>query len=455
MFETFTLLLTEIHRTLFQKVKQSPILYFFFTSMMFFSVVMFAFLTLFLIRTEAEISLLDVFYGIFFIFFMKTAHDVHTYFITSPYLLYAFSTQISQTQTIRELFLTIFVINTGLWFLFSGLYLLILNGIGISISYPQEYLMFSIGVITAICLGATIAIHFFSTVRYRLLPTAILLIFSWISQSMMFLVITLPLAILHLWWSLSHAMDSYLFVKRKERTTDKSQVKIRNIIPTLYNREITVLWRDKLLYSFIATAILTGLFTGYLAIYGADLLLPDSLQDYAGEFLPDMFVFLGIYIVVLYTAVFPALNLFLNEEKTMWILHHLPLASTDIVQGKMISLTLCFLTTIPFLAYVSIFIGLDNILFLLWFLVFSYLAGVSIALPFGAKYVGKKSDILLLYSVAMILFAVLVIAGNAGLTLLMNIPFGSMYLGIILFIEIGILYSSMKLSSHILSIYET
>ena len=452
MLETFRTLLTDIHRSLLQKMKQSPILYLFFSSMMFFSVVMFAFLTLFLMKTEADISLLDVFYGVFFIFFMKTTHDVHTYFITSPYLQYTLSTQVPHTTTIRELFFAIFMINTGMWFLFSGLYLLILHGIGISISYLTEYLMFSLGVISAICLGCSIALHFFSSIRYRLLPTAILLGFYWFSQSMIFVVITLPLALLHLRWSVSHAMDSYLYVNRKERTTDKSQVKIRGIIPTIYTREITVLWRDKLLYSFLITSILTALFTGYLAIYGTELLIPESLKEYAGEFLPDMFVFLGIYIVVLYTAVFPSLNLFLNEEKTMWILRHLPLSSDNIVTGKVISLALCFLTTIPFLAYVSIFIGLDNILFLIWFLVFSYLAGIIIALPFGAKYVGKKSDVLLLYSVAMILFAILAIAGNGGLTLVMISSFGPLILCLLLLIEISILYVSMKLSADIITI---
>ena len=364
MLETFTTILTDIRRSLFQKIRSSPILYLFFSSMMFFSVVMFAFLTLFLMKTEADISLLDVFFGIFFIFFMKSTSDFHNHFINSPYLLYAFSTQVSQTKTIREIFLVIFFINTGIWFSFSALYLLTLHSLGIDIFYPIEYLVFSSGVIIAIVLGCSVTIHFFSSLRYRLLPTVILLGFYWFSQSMTFIVLTLPLALLHLIWSLSHATDSYLFVNRKERTKDKSQVKIRNIIPTICYREITVLWRDKLLFSFIFTSVTTALFTGYLAIYGTDLLIPESLKEYAGEFLPDMFVFLGIYIVVIYTAVFPSLNLFLNEEKTMWILRNLPLSNETIVKGKVLSLTLCFLTSLPFLAYVSLFIGLDNIVFL-------------------------------------------------------------------------------------------
>lgn len=452
MLETFTAILTDIRRSLFQKIRSSPILYLFFSSMMFFSVVMFAFLTLFLMKTEADISLLDVFFSIFFIFFMKSTHDFHTHFINSPYLSYAFSTQVSQTKTIREIFLVVFFINTGIWFSFSGLYLLTLYSLGINIYYPIEYLMFSTGVIIAIFLGCSIAIHFFSSLRYRLLPTVILLGFYWFSQSMAFLVITLPLALLHLVWSLSHAMDSYLFVNRKERIKDKSQVKIRDIIPTICYREITVLWRDKLLFSFIFTSITTGLFTGYLAIHGTDLLIPESLKEYAGEFLPDMFVFLGIYIVVIYTAVFPSLNLFLNEEKTMWILRNLPLSNETIVRGKVLSLTLCFVTSLPVLAYVSLFIGLDNIVFLTWLLVFSYIAGIIVAVPLGAKYVGKKSDILLLYSVAMILFAVLGVAGNLGLTLITTRVDAFFLLGAVLIVEVFVLFLSLKLSARILSI---
>ena len=259
MLETFTALLIDIRRSLFQKIRSSPILYLFFSSMMFFSVVMFAFLTLFLMKTEADVSLLDVFYGLFFVFFMKSTADFHTHFINSPYLSYAFSTQVSQTKTIVEIFLAIFFINIGIWLSFSGLYLISLYSLGIDINYPIEYLLFSAGIITAIFLGCSVSIHFFSSLRYRLLPTVILLGLYWFTQNMLFLALTLPLALIHLVWGLQHAMDSYLFVSRKERTKDKSQVKIRSILPTLFYREITVLWRDKLLFSFIFTYKIIGL----------------------------------------------------------------------------------------------------------------------------------------------------------------------------------------------------
>lgn len=452
MLETFKATLTYIRRGLFHKIKQSPILYFFFSSMVVFSIVMFAFLTLFLMKTEADVNLLDVFYGLFFIFFMKSTADFHTHFVNSPYLSYPFSTQVSQTRTIVEIFFAIFVINIGVWVSFSGLYLVSLSFLGVDIAYPVEFLLFSVGVIIGILLGCSVAVHFFSSLRYRLLPTIILLGCYWFSQNMLFIALTLPLAVLHLSWSLRHAMPSYQFVKRKERIKEKAQVKIRDVLPTLFHREITVLWRDRLLFSFIFTSISTAIFTGYLAIYGTDLLIPESLKEYAGEFLPDMFVFLGLYIVVIYTSVFPSLNLFLNEEKTMWILRNLPLTNETIVKGKVLSLVLCFVTALPFLAYISIFIGLDNIIFLTWLLVFSFIAGIIVSVPLGAKYVGKKSDILLLYSIAMILFAILGTAGSIGNIINKSIEYASVLWCLILIIEVFVLLLSLKLSSHILSL---
>jgi len=452
MLETFRIILTEIRRNLFKKMKTSPILYLFFSFMMFFSIVMFAFLTLFLLHTEAVISLLDVFFGIFFLFFIKSSTDLYTNFIKSPYVTYALSTQVSHKKTITEIVLAIFLMNLGMWFLLSGLYLIFLFGLGINISYPVEYLLFSAGVMIANFLGISLALHYSSSLRYRLIPTVVLLAFYWYSQNILVIGLTLPLALLHLAWSLNHAMDSYRFVKRKKRIKEKIQAKVRDIIPAICTREITVLWRDRLLFSFIFMAVITGLFSGYLAIYGADLLIPESLQEFAGEFLPDMFVFLGLYVVVIQTSVFPALNLFLNEEKTMWILRNVPISNKIIVYGKVVSLSLCYITAIPFLAYVSIFIGLDNIGFLAWLLTFSFIAGIIVSVPLGAKYVGKKSDILLLYAVAMILFVIVSAAGGIGMMMNKYVNYSFVLFAAALMIEIVILFVSLKLSSYLISL---
>jgi hypothetical protein len=200
-------------------------------------------------------------------------------------------------------------------------------------------------------------------------------------------------------------------------------------------------------------SIFTALGTGYLFLYGTDLFIPESMQRYLSGFLPSLFVFLGCYVVVMYAAVFPALNLFLTEEKTMWILRSLPVSNETIVYGKTLALSLCFLTTLPFLAFIPIFQGASDLLFLFWFLVFSFLAAVIIALPLGVKYVGKKSDILLLYSVAMILFVLLSVVG-AGMNLLRsNTGFSILPLCILLIcLELTVLFLSLKLSTYLLSL---
>jgi hypothetical protein len=165
-----------------------------------------------------------------------------------------------------------------------------------------------------------------------------------------------------------------------------------------------------------------------------------------------MFLFLGIYVVIMYTAVFPSLNLFLNEEKTMWILRHMPVKNESIVYGKVSSLALCFLTAIPFIPYITIFTGLDQIVFLVWFLVFSYIAGIILSLPLGVKYVGKKSDIMLLYSVAMILFVILGFVAIIADIIEQNFTYPIIIYTIILFFEIFLLYVSIKISSQLLSL---
>ena len=225
------------------------------------------------------------------------------------------------------------------------------------------------------------------------------------------------------------------------------------MLHALFLREVTGIWRDRLFFSFVSMSVLTALGTGYLFLYGTDLFIPESIQQYISGFLPSLFVFLGCYVVVMYTAVFPALNLFLSEEKTMWILRSLPVSNETIVYGKTLALSLCFLTTLPFLAVIPLFLGVADLLFLLWFLGFSFLAAVSIALPLGVKYVGKKSDILLLYSVAMILFVLLSVVG-AGMNLLRShstLPILPLCL-LLLCLELTILFLSLKLSTRLLAL---
>ena len=452
MLDTSKLLLLEITRNLRRKITTSPILYLFFSSMIFFSIVMFAFLTFVLLQAETMLNFMDVFYTVFFLLLMKSASDMHAQFISAPQAAYALSTDVPHQRTLGEIVLTIVLMNLGLWFSFSLLYLLVLSWLRLPMYYPVEYLLFSLSVVVGILLGCSLSLHFFSSKPYRLLPSLLLLGFFWFSQSMLFVACMLPVAFLHCLWSLSHSLDSYRFAKRKKRSSGLTQVQPRGILLALFVREVTGIWRERLYFSFIAMSIGTALGTGYLFLYGTDLLIPAQIQRYLSGFLPSLFVFLGCYVVIMYAAVFPALNLFLTEEKTMWILRSLPVSNHHIIYGKTLALSLSFLTTLPFLAFIPLFLGVDDLLFLFWFLGFSFLAAIIIALPLGVKYVGKKSDILLLYSVAMILFVVLSVVG-AGVNLLRSYsPVSILPLCLLLIcLELALLFLSLKLSTYLLS----
>ena len=433
-------------------MRVSPILYLFFSAMVFFSLVMFAFLTFFLLHTETTFNFMDVFFTVFFLFLMKSASDMHTHFISAPQVSYALSADVSSRRTVAGIIVGIVLMNMGLWFSFSLVYLVVLSGLRIQLFYPIEYLLFSMSILGGILLGCSLSLHFFSSKQFRLIPSILLLVFCWFSQSMLFVAGMLPLALLHCLWAVSHPLDSYRFVRRKQRTSTESPQKTRGVLHTLFLREVTGIWRDRLYISFVSMSVFTALGTGYLFLYGTDLFIPESIQRYLRGFLPSLFVFLGCYVVVMYTAVFPALNLFLTEEKTMWILRSLPVSNQMIVYGKTLALSLCFLTTLPFLAFIPVFLGVSDLLFLFWFLCFSFLAAVIIAVPLGVKYVGKKSDILLLYSVAMILFVLLSMVG-AGMNLLRTIGgFSILPLCVLLIcLELVALFLSLKLSVYLLS----
>ena len=155
--------------------------------------------------------------------------------------------------------------------------------------------------------------------------------------------------------------------------------------------------------------------------------------------------------MTIYASVFISLNLFLNEENTIWIIRNLPISEKTIIYGKGFSLILPFFCSIPFIAYFSAFTQGESLFYLIWFFIFSFLAGVIISFPIGAKYIGKKSDIMLLYSVSMIILFILGISYSFTnifyLFFLNNIIF---YL-LILLIEILLLYLSFNLSAYILS----
>jgi hypothetical protein len=407
MFETTKIILLDLYRGFRDKLHHAPFLYLFFTLMLIFSLAMFALLTITILSTRLHLTPSDLFFFLFFAFMMKAGADIHRHYITAPQVSYALSTPTSHRKTIAGILTADILINLGIWFTFSALFLVFLQLYNHPLWYPVEYALFSCGILAASILGAVIALHFFSPYQYRLAPTFILLAAYGVIQDPVFVTLTVPLILLQAWWALSHGTDSYQYVKRKARTPEASNAKVRGILASLFYREVTVLWRERLFTSFVFMSTVTALGTGFLYLHGTELLLPPALQKVMGDFLPSLFMFLGVYVVVLYTAVFPALNIFLTEDKTLWILQSMPVTANQVVLGKTSALGLCFITAIPYLAFIPVFVGTTNLPFLIWFLVFSYLFSIMVAVPFGVKYVGKKSDILLLYSLSLILFVVL------------------------------------------------
>lgn len=237
--------------------------------------------------------------------------------------------------------------------------------------------------------------------------------------------------------------------KRIERKKELKQVKIRKTLRAIFYKETTILWRDRLLFSFVSSAVTIGIFSGYLAKFGGDSILPEGIKQLAKFITPSMYGFLGVYVLTIYTSVFTSLNFFLAEEDTEWLIRNLPVTEKTIMSGKAISLTLSFICSIPFVAFFSAFKGLNMIPSMMWFLVFSFMVGVAISFPLGAKYMGKKSDVLLLYCVAMIMFIILTMAlAFENLLSLYSTSLIPFYIITILSAFI-FMFLSMKFSTHI------
>lgn len=407
MLETYKYLFLDVARNFFRNVKTSPLLYLFFGFMMFFSVVGMAFITLFLLRQEAEVNMYQVFLMIMFIITMKSGVDFHRHYIKSNTVSYPLSTPVSHQKTISEIFLVVFWLQLGLWAFFSILFSTFIALAGVKLSYPLEYIQFTIGVMLGTILGSLIAMHFFSSKRIRLIPIPIFFLLLWFYREPISTLIILLLAASYLIISFRWALDSYQFVKRIERNKELNQVKIRDTTRAIFYKETTILWRDHLLFSFIFSAVTIGGFSGYLARFGGDSILPEGLRQLAKFITPAMYGFLGVYVLVIYTSVFTSLNFFLAEEDTVWLIRNLPVTEKTMMRGKVVSLILPFICSIPFIAFFSAFEGMSVIPSMIWFVIFSFMIGVAISFPLGAKYMGKKSDVLLLYCVAMILFIIL------------------------------------------------
>lgn len=449
MLETYRYLFLDVARNFFRNAKASPLLYIFFGFMMFFSILCIAFITLFLIRQEAEVNIYEVFLLIMFVITMKSGVDFHKHYIKSNTISYPLSTPVSHQRTISEIFLVIFWLQLGVWAFFSILFSIFIALSGVRLSYPIEYMQFTMGVMLGTILGSLIAIHFFSSKRYRLIPIPIFFLLLWLYHEPVSTLIILILAASYLTISFKWALSSYQFVKRIERKKELKQVKIRKTLRAIFYKETTILWRDRLLFSFVSSAVTIGIFSGYLAKFGGDSILPEGIKQLAKFITPSMYGFLGVYVLTIYTSVFTSLNFFLAEEDTEWLIRNLPVTEKTIMGGKAISLTLPFICSIPFVAFFSAFKGLNMIPSMMWFLVFSFMIGVAISFPLGAKYMGKKSDVLLLYCVAMIMFIILTMAlAFENLISLYSTSLIPFYIITILSAFI-FMFLSMKFSTHI------
>ena len=451
MLETYNILLINVIRNLKKNIKNSPFLYFLFIVMILFSILMISFLTLYFIWNDIFINLNDVFFVIFFMFLIKSSVDFYRYFIDSKSFVYILSLPYSNLKLLLEIFILIFCIQLGLWVFFSSIYNFLIYYLGVSLAFPELYLKFLFGVILSIILGVIIPIYIFNKRKFGIIPVIILLIILWFNNDLISVIIITLFSFIYLIISLNYAFNSYQFVHRKKR----KQVSFYNwrsgFKKAIFLKESIVLWRDKLLFSILFTSVFIGFFSGYFAVFGESDFLPESLQVIVTLFSKEVYAFFGIYIMTIYASVFISLNMFLNEEETIWIIRNMPVSEKTIIYGKSFSLLLPFLCSIPFIAFFSAFTQGESLLFLIWFFIFSYLAGLIISFPLGAKFLGKKSDIMLLYSVSMVILFIL------GITYSVTIVFDLLFINDILFyvfillVELFLLYLSFEISANILS----
>src|SRR4030042_1933628 len=198
MLETYKYLFLDVARNFFRNAKTSPLLYIFFGFMMFFSIVGMAFITLFLLRQKAEVNIYEVFLLILFIITMKSGVDFHKHYIKSNTISYPLSTPVSHQRTISEIFLVVFWLQLGLWAFFSILFSIFIASSGVRLSYPIEYVQFTMGVMLGTILGSLIALHFFSSKRLRLIPIPIFFFLLWLYHEPVSTLIILLLATIYL-----------------------------------------------------------------------------------------------------------------------------------------------------------------------------------------------------------------------------------------------------------------
>ncbi len=401
-FKVYSLELTEISRALRAKAKDSPVLY------LWFSVIMATRLTVFEMDASFPLDMEQIFFAVFFLFLLKASADIHRYFITSDRMEYLFASPLSRLSIPLGVFMVIFWTNLGLWTLFSSTYILILSLYSVPIVYPWLFLNFTMAVMLSSVLGTGMAIHYFSPKRWLMVFPVFFISALWYFHDARQTGFILLSSIPYLIFALYVSPNSFGYIVRKERKDAIAYTRaVRDAVGAMRWKEMTVLWRDRLVTSFLVTSVSVGIVSGYLAVHTDPNIFPPEARVMVIPNLPFIFLFLGIFILASYLFVFPALNTFLAEEKTLWILKNLPLSGRDIIYGKLGGLVLPLITALAFPFYFAIFTGMGRIFLSFAVLLLAFFLSLAVSLPFGIRYAGKRSDVLLLYTVSILIFTVL------------------------------------------------
>ena len=452
MLDAYALILTQSWRNFRNNARLSPFLYVIFISMILFSIMMVAGITRFMIQFEFIIELRDIFFVILFMFAMKASYAFYGHYTTSEEIVYTLNAPVAQWKSVFQIILAILWVQLGIWMLLYVLFMLLLGLFGVVLIFPFEFILLTAGVVLGVFLGVLLDLFLFSSQRLRLIAIGIMMSCAWFFFSWQILLIILTVSIGLLGISLPKVNQSYLYIRRKKRKREPFR-NWKGIIQAVFQKESTTLWRDNLFFSVTVSAVVMGIFCGYFSTYGAAQFLPESLRLLTTNIPPLGYAFIGVYVLVVYAAVFMGLNIFLNENHTVWLIHLLPVSPKTIVWGKVASLWLSFLACLPFVAFFSAFTQGSEFWITVWLLLFGFLSGCILSIVMGSYYCGRKSDILLLYSVSLLMFVVVVV----GLAIAMiTETTGWLYpliLGFILIVEGVLLVGAIYYSSSFLSIH--
>lgn len=371
-----------------------------------FSVIMIVGISLVFIRLDIELAERDLFFVILSIFILKGAYDFYRLFTTKKPLVYAFATQKKQTTTVAEIIFAILWSNLGFWALLSGFYTVLLMNFTLPFNGAEAYILLTVSVGLASIIGPVTTLFLFSNKRFFLPFISVPLLglwayFSWINLGLIIL-FYLFLSVV----SLRFVLESYLFQQQKNRSHENENTQFKGSVLSVFVKESLYLWRERLLLSIIFSASFLGIGTGYLSVYGQSIFLPEEIRFFTMYLSSETYAFVGTYVLVVYSSVFITLNMFLGEKDKVWILKLLPIPANIFVLGKLSALFLSFLTSIPFLAFFIAFTQGESAVSIILLYVFSFLSGTIIAAPLGSKYLGSTSDVLLLYSLSLLMLFV-------------------------------------------------